>query len=381
MNEVKEIGTNFIVGTAQAAIDFGRNFPPPSPLVATYLNSALEELTSFDSASAIRFPRFTGTDRDRAAGAALLARRLGAPPSIDKIVMANGSQSIVGMLMGTLIGPGGMLLTEALTYPAIKPLASLFGIGLRPVEIDEEGLLPDELEKACSELGDRACALYCMPTFHNPTSATMSPKRRTEIAAVARRRDVWIIEDDIYGMLPAAAPPPLSTFAPERTWYMFGLSKSLAAQLRVAYVVAPDSTTAQRVFWPSIKTTNWMVAPLVAEVATRWIENGAANAILKSVRGEIDLRQVIVREELAPWAVRVPRFCYHVWLQLSEAWSAGRFADEVRSRGVAVGTGESFSVIPGEYQKMIRIGIGVPPNQGTLRDGLKILKETYDRMP
>ncbi len=214
MNDVSKITQQRPVPVKATPIDFGRNFPPPSPVVQRALTATLADLGGSNIADAIRFPRFMGTRDDREAGARWIAQRLGQKPDKERVVLANGSQSIMAMLMARFVKPGGVLLTEELTYPAIKPLSALFGIKLRAVPIDAEGIDPASLERTCIELGGNARALYCMPTLHNPTSATMSEARRADIATVARRYDLWLFEDDIYGVLPEKAPPHLLSMHP-----------------------------------------------------------------------------------------------------------------------------------------------------------------------
>jgi DNA-binding transcriptional MocR family regulator len=59
-----------------------------------------------------------------------------------------------------------------------------------------KGIDPAALGEACGR--ERPEAVYCVPTIHNPTTATMSAKRREAIAEVARRFGIAIIEDDAY---------------------------------------------------------------------------------------------------------------------------------------------------------------------------------------
>ncbi|MFQ3459057.1 PLP-dependent aminotransferase family protein [Bradyrhizobium sp. UFLA01-814] len=378
MNDVSMLGQMPPVSPEAITIDFGRNFPPPSPLVQSALTDTFAELGCANIADAIRFPRFMGTVGDREAGATWLSQRLGQKPNVERVVLANGSQSILAMLMARFVKPGGVLLAEELTYPAIKPLSALFGIELRPVSMDVEGIDPASLDKACIELGANARALYCMPTLHNPTSATMSDARRADVAAVARRYDLWVFEDDIYGILPEQAPPPLSLHAPERSWYILGLSKSLAAQLRVAYVVGPNSDISQDVFWPGVRTTNWMVAPLVAEVASHWLANGIGSEILRSVRAETLRRRALAASILPRRQITSSEFNYHLWIDLPEAWPLNAFVKAARESGVAVGPGESFAVNNQQGDRKFRIGLGVPPDQDQLVRGLKAIASLID---
>ncbi|MCC8948624.1 aminotransferase class I/II-fold pyridoxal phosphate-dependent enzyme [Bradyrhizobium sp. Arg62] len=374
MNNESMITQAQLTSSKAMPIDFGRNFPPPSLVVERALTDTFAHLGGTNIADAIRFPRFMGTVSDREAAATWISRRLGQTPHVDRVVLTNGSQSILAMLMARFVRPGGVLLTEELTYPAIKPLSALFGIELRAVAMDAEGIDPGSLDRTCVELGDNARALYCMPTLHNPTSATMSEARRKDIATVVRRHDLWVFEDDIYGILPQQAPPPLALYAPERSWYILGLSKSLAAQLRVAYVVAPNSDVARDAFWPGVRTTNWMVAPLVAEVTARWLASGIGSEILQSVRIET-LRRRALAASILP---HIQISNYHLWIELPEAWQLNSFVKSALDAGVVVGRGDSFAVNNQRGDRMFRIGLGVPPDQDELVRGLRAVGSLLD---
>ncbi|WP_161633560.1 PLP-dependent aminotransferase family protein [Mesorhizobium erdmanii] len=354
-------------------IDFGRNFPPPCPIVNGRLKATLNAIVETDVATAIRFPRFLGSERDRLAGVKWLSRRLGAPPSLETTILTNGSQSALIMLMAKHVGPSGILLTESLTYPAIKPLAKLLGIQLRGVSIDHDGIDPDDLLRVCRQEGRKARALYCMPTIHNPTSVITSPERRAAIAQIARDTDLQVFEDDIYGVLPEIAPPPLSTYAPERSWYIQGLSKSLAAQLRIAYVVGPSGEALSEVFWPSVRTTNWMVAPIVAEIATRWLETSTCEELLSTVRQETAERRRLATEilNLAPSTGHPSS--YHLWLQVPPGMTLNKLMLGCRDHGVSIGSGNDFEVDFDSSPERFRVGLGVPSDRAVLTRGLEVV--------
>ncbi len=73
---------------------------------------------------------------------------------------------------------------------------------------------------------------YVQP-LQNPTGRMMGPERRRAIVEVARRRDLFLIEDDLYAAYAnELGRPPLAELAPERTFYVAGLSKSLTPGLR-----------------------------------------------------------------------------------------------------------------------------------------------------
>src|SRR5256885_15818839 len=69
--------------------------------------------------------------------------------------------------------------------------------------------------------------VYLTPTLQNPTAITLAEDRRQEIASIAKRCHVRIVEDDPYWLLADAPPPPIARFAPEQVYYISTLSKCL----------------------------------------------------------------------------------------------------------------------------------------------------------
>ena len=110
-------------------------------------------------------------------------------------------------------------------------VAERLGLRLHGLALDEEGVRPEALEEAAR--GGRARLVFLNPTAHNPTTATMSQGRREAIVAIARRHELILIEDDVYGQLPEDRPPPLAVLAPERTVHISSASKSVAPGLRL----------------------------------------------------------------------------------------------------------------------------------------------------
>ena len=87
-----------------------------------------------------------------------------------------GSQAIIFNALLTLTTPGDIVLTESLTFPGARAAAARLGVRLIGVTMDEEGVLPDALEKACRI--HKPKAVYLVPTQQNPTTATLRADRR-----------------------------------------------------------------------------------------------------------------------------------------------------------------------------------------------------------
>jgi DNA-binding transcriptional MocR family regulator len=86
------------------------------------------------------------------------------------------------------------------------------------VAADQHGMAPEMLEQACRQ--HKPALIYLNPTLQNPTAITMPQRRRKELASIAQRANVRIVEDDPYWLLADAPPPPVATLAPERVYYI-----------------------------------------------------------------------------------------------------------------------------------------------------------------
>jgi DNA-binding transcriptional MocR family regulator len=358
-------------------IEMSRTHPPLVPDVfdAQYRDALGEVLSLYTPSEMVGAHRWMGTDTDRAAGAAFTARRLGVVPDDGRVVVTNGTQSAFNMLLGGLVGPGNVLAVECLTYPPVLILAKRLGFIAKGVDMDEQGIDPEALEELCRK--ERPKALYVLSTLQNPTTATMTLARREAIVAVARRHDLQIIEDDIYSLLPETAPPPLAALAPERSWYILGVAKSIAAGMKIAYVVAPSASAAEQQFWPGVRATFWMAAPISAAVSTALIERGGAQRVIDAVRHEMVLRHQIVRPLLGSLDFVTSDGALHVWIRLPAGMSATRLAARIRQGGVNVGTGDPYAPPGLMAPQALRIGIGHAKSHAELVEAMEIITASH----
>jgi DNA-binding transcriptional MocR family regulator len=359
-------------------LDLSVNHPvdPPDGQVEAALTATLARISGRGGLSALLgYPPDGGLPEHRAAGAAWAARS-GLQTSPDHVLVTAGSQHAMTSLFTVLLRPGDLVVTEALTYPGLKALAGLLHLRLQGLAWDEHGLRPDALEAACR--AGTVKALYCVPTLQNPTATVMPEARRREVAAVARHHGVLIVEDDVNGQLLLDPLPPLATFAPESTLFLGGTAKSLAPGLRIGYLCAPPALVGRLA--SGVRATTWMAAPLMAEIAARWIADGTAERVLEGRRRETAERRRVLEEVLGP----VPRShpaASHVWLPLPEPWRAEAFADELGRRGVAVTPASAFAVARGASPQAIRLCLGAARDRSALARGLRILAETLRGSP
>jgi DNA-binding transcriptional MocR family regulator len=367
-------------GTAQepGTVDLSRNHPPP-------LDDGREGVLPKTLAALVRrgdigglleYAPDGGHREHRAAGARWIELS-GLPAAPENVLVTSGSQHGMTAVFAAVARPGDVVLTEALTYPGMKALASLLHLRLQGVAMDEHGLRPDSFEAACRGGGVRA--LYTIPTIQNPTTAVMPEARRREIAKIAREHGVLIVEDDVHGLLPDDRLPPLSSFAPDSACYLTGTAKSLAPGLRIGYLLAPTALLPRLV--DGIRATTWMATPLMAEIAAEWIRNGTARQVLKRRREEARARQKLAAAALRRYQADAHPSGYHVWLHLPEPWRSETFADQARRRGVAVTPAQAFVVGRATAPHAVRVCLGPARDRAELERGLRTLVEVLDGPP
>jgi DNA-binding transcriptional MocR family regulator len=321
-----------------------------------------------DAGTLLRYAPHAGLEAHRRAGAAWLGR-FGVDAPAERTIITAGGQHAMAVILAALVEPGEMLAVERFSYPGIVALARLLRVPLEGVAMDEHGAMPDSLDQLCRRR--RVRGFYTMPNLHNPTAGVMPAARRAEIAEVARRHGITVIEDDVYGCLIPDAPPPLTTLLPDQSIYFTSVSKSLSAGLRVGYALPPPMLHDRLVM--AVRSFSWMAAPLNAEIATRWIDDGTADRLVMARRREVATRQAMIREVLAGASWSGDPRAAHIWLHLPLPWRAAEFAVEARRRGVLLVPADTFAINGDAPPNDVRICLGGPLDRTSFRRGLEVV--------
>lgn len=362
-----------------AVIELSVNTPPPPFGVDedALLSRTLGELAARqDLSQLLCYPLDSGRPEHRAAGAQFMTRS-GLHATPDHVLVSSGSQHAMTAVFSALTQPGDVVLTEHLTYQGMKALANLLHLNLHGLPIDEHGLRPDAFAAACR---NGARFLYCVPTLHNPTTALMPAERRAELAAIAAAHDVLIVEDDVYGLLLDTPLPAVASFAPDHSIFLTGTAKTIAAGLRVGFMLAPRALVSKLA--AAIRTTTWMAAPLMVEIAANWIEQGVADTLLDARRAEAVARQQIAQRILGRHHPASHPNAYHLWLRLPGDWQSDAFAEAARRRGAPVAPRSQFLVSPKSGGgDAVRVSLGAVRDREQLERGCEIIADLLSQPP
>ncbi len=295
----------------------------------------------------------------------------------DRLLFSSGAQHATQMTLDAYCRAGDTLLVEKYTYPGLISLARQHQITLKPVEMDEEGILPDALDAACRMYQPRM--FYSMPTLQNPTTGTMSLERRHAILEICRKHNLYLIEDEVNGLLPAERPEPLVNLDPEQVIHIGALSKCLAPGLRVGYIQVPQRLYNQMA--TTLQNHSWMTSPLLTGIATELIQAGDANRVLVQIREEMKARLDITREILGDYNLRTSETCFHVWLTLPEHLRLGEFVASAEAEGISLKSAELFVPPGGAVPPAVRLSVSSPATREILRTGLVKIRELLEQEP
>ncbi len=295
----------------------------------------------------------------------------------DQIAITNGGQHGIMLTLLALTRPGDMILSEAMTYPGFMAVTHQLHLRPQPVAMDDEGVIPAAFEDACKQFSPRV--LYCTPTLQNPTTATMSESRREALADVARRYNVWIIEDSVNSNLLEDAPAPLAEIAPDRVIHINSASKTLAAGLRVGWLISPADL--QQQIANALRASCWMTSPLLAEISSRWISSGLAQTLLEQQKQELVLRNQLLDKYLGGYGLRSNPYSLHAWLELTELWRSSEFIAAADQKNVKVTGEDNFIVAQFRAPQAIRLSSSSAWSASHLEKGLKVLAKLLKEEP
>ncbi len=296
-------------------------------------------------------------------------------PEADSIVVTNGAQAAAMAIIAAFTAPGDRILFENLTYAQVTRSARLLGRRAIPCGQDEHGLIPEEFERACRQ--QHPALAFLMPTLHNPTLAHMPEERRRAVAEIARRHNVWLIEDDIYGVMCASDAPPLAALAPERTFLVSGLSKAAAAGVRCGWVACPPHCAAR------VRVTHKMLtggAPfLLAETGAQLVLSGEAEAIRRACEAETAAREAMARRIFSGFDFRSKPSIPFLWMGLPDPWLAGAFKAAAYENGILIDDEDEFKAgrVDMVYHR-VRIAFSAPRDRAVVEKCLLTLRRLME---
>ena len=313
-------------------ISFAGGYPSPALFDTEGLHAAMEHAMRAPPAAWLQYANTQGELPLREALVAWMARRnIVAKP--EHVLVTTGSQQGFDLILRVMVEPGDTVLVERPTYTTALQALRHAGARVLTVGTDADGIDVAELETVLAQRRGGIKALYTLPTFGNPTGATLSLSRRKKLLELALRHELLIIEDDAYGDLrfdgeevPALAALAREAGAEDRLVYLATLSKIVAPGLRTGWMVAPPEIVQRCVI--AKQTIDLSTSPWIQGAAAHYLKSGLLERHLPRIRAayreQAHAMVGALRERLAgKIAFSAPQGGMFVWGLLPPAVDAG----------------------------------------------------------
>jgi len=268
-------------------ISFAGGFPDAALFDVDGIREATLAALNEQPGAALQYGATEGFDPLREQLAALMAAK-GNAVAPQELIVTTGSQQALDLIGKTLIGPGDPVMVEAPTFLATIQCFRLYGAQLWGAPTDAQGVQADALEALARQ--HRPKLVYLIPTFGNPSGATLSLERRLQILRMAVQTQTVVVEDDPYGDLYFGTPPPPSLLAlsaqvpGSRDWLVHcgSLSKVLSPGLRVGWMVAPPALLAKATMCKQFSDAH--TSTFAQATAAQYLKAGRMPATLTRIR-------------------------------------------------------------------------------------------------
>lgn len=297
----------------------------------------------------------------------------------DDVITSHGGQSAIVMILQTVLhGPSPVIAVDELSYGGFRSAAVMSRAQVVGVPWDDDGPDPAVLEDLIKTQGVQ---VFCTSAeVCNPTVRTTSTPRRKQIAALAQRYGIHIIDDDCYRLMRTKhLGPSYRALAPELGWYVTSPSKSLSAALRIGFAVAPvdwSSNLARTSTFHSFGVTR-LVTDLYAYIMARDELPDVIDRINARIAQDVRAAVSILDGHTVTWSEQVP----FLWLELPIGWRAGEFKQRAESAGVLIKSAEDFALRDGRSNHAVRIAINGQVSHDHFAAGIQTLRDMLDNPP
>jgi 2-aminoadipate transaminase len=331
-------------------ISFAGGFPDPALFDVEGIRQSTAAVLEATPGPVLQYGATEGYQPLREAIAGFMQGK-GATVSPDGLIVTTGSQQALDLIGKTMISPGDKVIVEGPTFLATIQCFRLYGADLISAPVDADGVQVDVLEQLITE--HKPKLVYLIPTFGNPSGATLTLERRSRVLEIAARTGTLVVEDDPYSELYFGTPPPpsmltLSAGVPgSRDWLVHcgSFSKILSPGLRVGWMIAPPALLAMATICKQFSDAH--TSNLTQATAAHYLTLGRLDATLDVVRTTYAERARVMaaclRSELGD-AIEFsqPHGGMFFWARLQGGRNANDFAKRAIEKLVAFVPGAPF---------------------------------------
>lgn len=230
-------------------ISFGGGLPAPELFPIKEIGELTREVMQSIGPAALQYSVTEGIPEMRAWVSQRVSKRFGINVEPEEVLITNGSQQGLDLIGKIFIDPGDHVVLENPSYLGAIQAFDSYQARYLTVDTDEDGMIPQSLERVLAHADAPPKFVYIVPNFQNPTGRTLAPQRREPIVRICEHFGVPLLEDDPYGELQFEGQPAPSLIAYHSQapiLYSGTGSKIVAPGMRVAWLVMRDQEVMER---------------------------------------------------------------------------------------------------------------------------------------
>lgn len=273
------------------------------------------------------------------------------PFAPERLTVVDGALDALSRVVEQVVRLGDRVVMENPGFPPLIDLLERAGAEVIPVSLDDEGVVPDELEDA---LALEPVAVFLQPRAQNPTGISMTVGRCLQLARILSGRPTLIVEDDHSGDIATGEDVSIGMHIPDRTVHIRSYSKSHGPDLRIAAVGGSaeviDPLVSRRMLGPG-----W-TSRLLQAVLVELLTDPAAVAAVERARSTYAMRSLAVRAGLAGRGITsTTGEGINAWVEVADERAA---LVTLAALGVRVSPGTPF-MVAGTPSNHVRVTTGV----------------------
>lgn len=379
-----EVRSLFSVASRPEVVSLAGGMPNISGLPLDVVGAMMHDLVDRRGLTALQYGSGQGDPTLRGQICDVM-RPVGISAHPDDVTVTVGSQQALDLVTRIFIDPGDVVLAEAPSYVGALGTFRSYQARVVHVEMDDDGLVPDQLRTAIATLtaqGRPPKFLYTIPNYHNPAGVTLTSERRAEVLDICRQTGVLIIEDDPYGLLgfDGEVPRAIRADEAEQVLYLGSFSKTFAPGFRVGWVVAPHAVREKLV----LAAENSVLCPpafsqlAVSEYLAGHDWMGQVKTFRENYRERRDA-MLSALEDLMPEGAHWtrPTGGFYVWLTLPEGIDSKAMLPRAITNRVAYVPGTAFYA-DGFGAQSMRLSYCYPTPQ-RIREGVRRLAQVIEQ--
>ncbi|WP_179380364.1 aminotransferase-like domain-containing protein [Jannaschia marina] len=349
----------------------------PSVGQARLIRKHLGAVAADPPSGMMHYPNHASERPAREAAREFLSHPTLGPLEADDIALTSGGQHAISLVLQTVLsGRRPAVLVEDLTYPGFRRVAEMLRADIIPVTTDAAGIVPEALEAAARNAD--AQILCTSPDVHNPTCAVTPESRRRAIVEIARNANIQILEDDCYQMVRSDLPS-YRLLAPERTWHISSIAKTITPALRLGFAMAPRAH--RLALRRAAEYSSFGLATPMSDLAARLLVDPALPALMAETREVVSTYARAAARILEGYDLHWREDISFLWLLLPDGWRASAFCRAAEGVGVKVRAAEEYAAREANAPHAVRFAVNSGVSLRSFEEAVGRLRGLLDHPP